>query len=77
MCRLDVHQCVEFLSTRGGSNTISDIATSDPEIQVCIVCVCVCVCVNACVSVSGCMHMDEHVCVHACVHVCIFPNILS
>ena len=33
-----------------GSDTISAIATSGPEMQVCLVCVCVYVCVRVCVS---------------------------
>ena len=49
-----------------GSNTISAIATSGPEIQVCIVCTCMCVCV--CVSVRVCVCM----CVCVCVCVCVY-----
>ena len=57
-----------------GSDTISAIATSGPEMQVCIVCVSVsvfvcCMCVHVCVCVCVCAYVPVHV--HTQVLVCL------
>ena len=56
-----------------GPDTISAIAPSRPEMQVCIVCmfvcVCLCVCARACVYV--CLSVCPSVFVGLCVCVCI------
>ena len=46
-----------------GSATISTIATSGPDVQVCIVCVCM----RASVCVHTCMHMHACMYIRACV----------
>ena len=55
-----------------GSDTISAIATSGPEMQVCIVCVFLYVCVCVCVCVlCVCMCMCAHVCACICMCMCV------
>ena len=49
------------------SDTISAIATSGPEMLVCIMCVCVCVCVCTCVCACVCVCVCASVCVYVCV----------
>ena len=50
-----------------GSDTISAIATSGPEMQVCIVYVCICVCM-LCVYALLHAHTHTRMCVHVWVH---------